>query len=185
MELAAIEVGLRQELGVKSVQDLEGFPSASYSEFLTQYKAGRLQVHTKYDHSAFHVLASSGHRLMHYVLTGSPVLVSLALVLASITQWNFWLLLGVPLAFLGLLFTTPGLMRSFGYGLLLIVGGLALYSYFQGSRTTAYVLSAFAVPNFLADVARQQCDLIIRDAIGKSQIVLVWLYLRGTVVLKN
>jgi len=76
MELAAIEGGLRQELRVKSVQDLEGFPSGSYSEFLTQYRTGRVQVHTKYDHSAFHVLASSGHRLIHYVLTGSPVLVS-------------------------------------------------------------------------------------------------------------
>jgi hypothetical protein len=122
---------------------------------------------------------------MHYVLTWSPFLVSIALILASMIQWNFWLLLGIPLAFLSLVFTTPGLMKKFGYSLLLIAGGVAFYNFFLGSRTTAYIFGAYAVPNFLADVARNQCDLIIRDAIGKSEIVLIWLYLKGTIILKN
>jgi len=185
MELAAIEAALREELLARSVQDLKGFPSINYSEFLTQHRAGRLQVLTRDNPSAFQVLASSGQRIMHYILTGSPVLVSLVLVAASIAQWNFWLLLGVPLAFFGLLFTTPGLMRSFGYALLLVAGGLAVYNWLQGNRTAAYILGTYALPNFLVDVARQQCDMIIREAIGKSEIILVWLYLRGTVVLKK
>ena len=185
MDLAAIEASLRERLPTGSIQNLEGFPSDSYSDFLTQHRAGQLKVLTAYDSGAFQVLASRGRLTMHYILTWSPAVVALALVVSSIAQRNFWLLLGVPLAFFGFFFTTPGLMRRFGYTLLLIVGGSAVYSWFQGNHTAAYILGAYAVPNFLVDVARWQCDTTIREAIGRSEIVLVWLYLKGSVLVKK
>jgi len=122
---------------------------------------------------------------MHYILICSPFLVSFALIVASIAQWNFWLLLGVPLALLGFFFTTPGVMRGFGSWLLVLVVAGAAYNWFYGSRTTAYVLGAYAVSNFLTNVAREQCDMVIRGAVEKSEIVLVWLYLKHTVMLKS
>lgn len=76
-------------------------------------------------------------------------------------------------------------MRSFGYPLLLVIGGSTVYIWFQGNRTAAYVLGAHAAANFLVDVARQQCDMTLREAIGRPEIVLVWLYLKGSVVLKK
>ncbi len=185
MELAALEAALHEKLSVSSVQNLDGFPCGSYSDFLTEHKSGQLQVLTAYDQDAFNAIASGGERIMHYLLTWSPALVSVCVVVASIVQRDFWLLLGVPLAFLGFFLTTPGVMRSFGYPLLLVVSGSAVYSWFQGNRPAAYVLGAYAVSNFLVDAARQQCNLTLREAIGKSELVLVWLYLKGSVVLKR
>lgn len=185
MELIALEAALREKLPTSSVQKIEGFPYDSYSDFLTQHRSNQLQVLTAYDPGAFDALASTSKRMMQYALTWSPALVVIALVVASITQSNFWLLLGIPLAFFGFLLTTPGLMRSFGSLLLLVVGGTVVYSWFQGNRTAAYVLGAYAVSNFLVSVARRQCDMTLREAIGKSEIVLVWLYLKGSVVLKK
>jgi len=44
-------------------------------------------------------------------------------------------------------------MRSFGYPLLLVVGGSTVYIWFQGNRTAVYVLGTHAAANFLVDVA--------------------------------
>lgn len=185
MELTALEATLRERLPTTSVQKLEGFPCGSYSEFLTEHRSGRLRVLTAYDNRAFEAIASGGELVMHYLLTWSPALVSVALVVVSIVQRNFWLLIGVPLAFLGIFLTIPGLMRRLGYPLLLVVAGLAVYNWFQGNRTAAYVLGAYAVVKFFVDVARQQCSTILVEAIGNSEIVLVWLYLKGSVILKK
>jgi hypothetical protein len=185
MQLAALEVALLEKLSLTTVQGIEGFPCSNYSAFLMERQAGRVQVLTRYDPDAFHMLASGIERFMHYLLTSSPILVSMSLVITAIVQRNFWLLLGVPLAILAYLITAPGLMRSFGYRLGFVVAVFAVYSWFQGNRTTAYVLGAYAIASFLVDVARQQCSMILTVAIEKSEIVLVWLCLKGSVVLKK
>src|SRR5437773_10726960 len=113
MELAALEAALREKLPTSSVQKLDGFPCDSYSDFLIQRRSGQLQVLTAYDHGAFEAVASTAERMMHYALTWSPALVAIALVVASISQSNFWLLLGIRLAFLGFLIITPGFVRIF------------------------------------------------------------------------
>jgi hypothetical protein len=185
MDLFEVESVLREKLSVHSVQDLEKFPSDSYSNFLTQHKTGQLRLLTTYDSEAFNLLATRAEMSMHYILTWSPALVSIVLVATSIAQWNFYLLLGIPLALLGFLFTTPGLIRSFGYTLLLIVGGLAVYNWVRGNSTAAYILSAYAASNFLVDVAREQCSLTLIGAVLKSELVLVWLYLKGSLRIKE
>jgi hypothetical protein len=185
MELIALEAALREKLSASSVEKIEGFPCDSYSDFLTQHRSNQLHVLTAYDPGAFDAVASTSERMMQYLLTWSPALVVIALIVVSITQSSFSLLLGIPLAFLGFLLTTPGAMRSFGSLLLLVVSGTAVYSWFQGNRTVAYVLGAYAASNFLGSVARQQCDMALREAIGRSEIVLVWLYLKGSVVIKK
>ena len=185
MDLFDVESFLREKLSVHSVQDLELFPSDSYSSFLAQHKAGRLRLLTTYDSDTFNLLATRAELLLHSILIWSPVLVSVVLVVASIVEWNFCLLLGIPLALLGFLLTTPGLMRSFGYTLLLIFGGLAVYNWIRGNITAAYILSAYATSNFLVDVAREQCSMTVVDAALKSELVLVWLYLKGSIRIKE
>ena len=185
MDMFAIESALREKLPTCFVQDLEGFPSDSYSTFLAQHKTGQLHLLTAYDSDAFNLLATRAELTMHYILTWSPALVSVVLVVASVVQWNFWLLLGIPLALLGLFLTTPGIMRSFGYTLLLIIGGLAVYNWVRGNFTAAYILSAYAVSNFLGDVAREQCSMTLIEATLKSELVLVWLYLKGSIRIRQ
>jgi hypothetical protein len=133
MEWAALEAALREKLPTSSVQKLDGFPCDSYSDFLHNTDPANSRCFTAYDHGAFEAVPSTTERMMHYVLTWSPALVAPALVATALVvapQSNFWLLLGIPLAFSGFLLTTPGLMRSFGYLLLLVIGGSAVYNWF-------------------------------------------------------
>jgi hypothetical protein len=185
MNLAAIESTLRKELPARSVQDIEGFPCGGYSDFLRQRKSGQLRVLTTYDPDAFGVLATPIQLTINLLLSWAPALLSLALLMASFFQWNFWLLLGIPLALLGFLLTTPGLMRSFGYTLLLIAMGLAIYYLVRGNYTAVYILGAFVASNFLGAVVREQCNLILSDAVSRSELVLVWLYLKGSVLVEH
>jgi len=185
MDLFAVESALREKLPNRSVQNLEGFPSNSYSDFLIQHKARQLHLLTAYDPEAFNLLATPAELTIHYILTWSPALFSVVLVVVSVVQWNFWLLLGIPLAFLGLLLSTPGLMKRFGYTLLLILGGLAIYNWVRGNYTAAYILSAYAASNFLVEVAREQCSMTLIDVVLKSELILVWLYLKGSISIKQ
>ncbi len=121
---------------------------------------------------------------MYYGLTWSPVLISAVLVIASFWTGNFWLLGGIPLAFVGMLLSTPAFMKSIGSLVLIVSFIVTVYSWFQGDATTVGVLGAYVAGNYLPSVARTQCDMIIRDAIRRSELVLVWLHMQGSVVIR-
>ncbi len=185
MDQYAIESTLREKLPMLSIQELEGFPADNYTNFIKHYNNGIIHLLTAYDPNAFTLIATRAELIMHYFLTGSPALISVILIVTSIVQGNIWLLLGIPLAFLGFAFTIPGLMRSIGYILLLIVVGLAIYNWFRGFSTVAYILSAYAVSNILVYMARLQCSMTLIDAALKSEIILVWLYMKGSLLIEN
>jgi hypothetical protein len=120
---------------------------------------------------------------MHYALTWSPAWIGVALIALSLIWSNFWLLIGIPLAFLGFLFSNPAFTKTLGGSVLLGAVVLAVFALFRGNYTSALLAGAYGVSNYLTSVARTQCDVIVRRAIQKSELVLVWLYLKRTVVI--
>jgi hypothetical protein len=182
-DLAQIDEALRQKLSIRSVTALEGFPCGSYRDFVERAKNGSLEILTAFNPSAVPCLGSSGERAMYYVLTWSPALVSAVLVILAIMMGEFWLLLGIPLAFLGFLLSTPAFMKSMGSVIAIAALVATVYAWFQGNRMTAIMIGAYLAANYLTSVARTQCDMIIREAIQRSEPVLIWLYLQRSVVL--
>lgn len=183
MELSGINDALRKNLKVHAVEKAEGFPCRSYADFLEQERAGRLHVLTAFDSQAIPALGTAADRAMYYTLTWSPMIVSAILVVLSFMWSNFWLLVGIPLAFFGLFLSTPPFMKTIGSRVLLGCAAFVIFSGFREDWTQAIVAASYALPNYLSSVARTQCDMIIREAIAQSELVLIWLYLKRSVVI--
>ena len=107
MNSSKIESILKTSLPIQTVSQLEDFPFKSYSEFLEAHSSGQAQLLTRFDSEASEVLGTSKQRAFFFFLTNAPILVAIAILILSFILWNFWLLLGIPLAFIGIFFSSP------------------------------------------------------------------------------
>jgi hypothetical protein len=185
MTIDDAEHRLRTTLPIHSVAELEDFPCANYAEFLDANRTGRVEVLTRYDPETVDALGSGGEKFMHYALAWTPALIALALVIFSLILWNFWLLLGIPLAAVGFFFSSPAVMRGFGSPVLLLLGAYFIYSCIKGHQIAAFLSGAYALSNFLAGVSREYCNSIARRVIEQSELLLVWLALKKVVIVRR
>lgn len=185
MDLGPLERALKGELAVSSVEGLEDLPYDSHIELLAALKGGEAALLTAYDPQAFNAIASGGHLLMHYLLTWSPFLVGIGLIVLAFVQGNYLLLLGIPLALAAMAASTPGCMRGSGTLALLAAIGGTLFNWYRGNTILMYLFGAYAIPGFLTNVAREQCAMFLREAAENSEIVFVWLYLKRSIMVQT
>lgn len=179
---ARLEEFFRETLPVYTVGALEGFPSKSYTDFLDAESNGRIEVLAKYDPEALSVLTTGAQRALHYLLASGAFLVLGADVVLAVVLRDPWLFLGAPLALLGFFLSVPGFMRTLGLWLNRGLIALLLYLWYEGARTPPLLVASYLVANFAAHAARHHCRLVFLNGIARSELVLVWLFLRGTVV---
>jgi len=74
------------------------------------------------------------------------MIVSAILVVLSFMWSNFWLLVGIPLAFIGLLLSTPPFMKTLGSRVLLGCAAFVIFSGFRGDWTQAIVAASYEPP---------------------------------------
>jgi hypothetical protein len=184
MTISEAEHRLRATLPIHSVAELEGFPCANYADFLEANRTGRVDVLTRYDPETVDAFGSRGEKFMHYALAWTPALFAVALLVLSFLFWNFWLLLGIPLALFGFLLSSPAFMKGLGSPLLLIVFAYFVYSWIKGQQTATFLSGAYALSNFLTGVSREYCNSIARRVIEQSELLLVWLALRKVIIVR-
>ncbi|MBF0593887.1 MAG: hypothetical protein HQL22_02850 [Candidatus Omnitrophica bacterium] len=182
MTIPELEDLLRDKLTVKSVSGLEKFPCANYAEYLAQDKAGQLDVLTAYDGEVVNILGLPVEKFMHIALSWAWILIALIMLILAFMKWNFFLLIGVPLALLGFMFSSPASMKAFGNTLVLVVTVYCIFSWVKGNQIAALLSGSYALSNYLTCVCRTYCDIVIRRSIDKSELVLVWLVLKRCVV---
>ena len=102
----------------------------------------------------------------------------------SFVLWNFWLLFGIPLAFIGMSFSSPFVMKTFGKGLLIVATLGFLITLVNGYRTTMLLIGAYVVSNYLTHAAREYSQDITLRAVAQSELVLIWLVLKKVVVVR-
>ncbi len=182
MPREGLEAALRKALPVQSVSQLEKFPFKTHAEFIRAMGERRVEVLTAFDSSALVVLANEGEKAIHYVLTWSPFLTAAACLVAAVMLSTVWPLLGVPLTVVGMFLSIPGFMRSVGRwlnrGLLLLL----IYFWYQGSVTSALLVFSYLCPNFLCNLARHHCRAILVRSAAESELILVWLFQKGSLV---
>ena len=184
MNINEIEAMLRAILPGLTVSQLEDFPCTSYREFLDAHRNGKVEVLTRFDGETVDVLGTGAEKFMHYALSWTPFFIAVALLILSFVLWNFWLLVGIPLALLGFFLSSPVAMKSIGSPVLLVVGIYFVYSWIEGHQTATFLSGAYAVSTFLLGVSRKYCDTIARRAIEKSELVLIWLVLKKVVIVR-
>jgi hypothetical protein len=184
MKLAEIENILRVKLPTQTVSQLEGFPCTNYSDFLDARANGRVEVLTRFDIEANEALATGAELLISTILSCAPYVVAAGLLLAAFVLWNFWLLLGIPLALLGMFFSVRFFMRGFGRHLRFLVSIYFVYSSIKGHGTAAFLSGAYAISNYLTCATRRLCDVVVRRSIEKFELVLIWLVLNQVVIVR-
>ena len=178
MTIKEIETKLSKTLPIHSVDQLPQFPYKTYAEFLEGYRRGEVDVLATYYFKALSVLARKGELILSHVLTWAPYIVMMVSVPISFALKNFWILLAIPMAGLGMLIgMIPGLMRAFGNKafLVAVVGFIA--ASIGGNLTAASLFGAYCFSGGLTIVARHQCAFIMRRGALQSELILIWLYL--------
>jgi hypothetical protein len=74
----------------------------------------------------------------------------------------------------------PGFMRSIGRWLNRALAILVIYFWYQGAVTSAFLLLSYLGPNLLCHAARHHCRMVFVKAAAESELVLVWLFRKGT-----
>jgi len=124
---------------------------------------------------------STGEVVMDKILLFSPFLMILLSIILSIFRTQYYLLLGIPLSILGLLLTTPRIMKQ-GFsllGILMIIFLIAGIYYCFKDFVVGFLLLSYSVPNFLLTVNRQLNMQVFEEAIQRSEIVFIYYFLRG------
>lgn len=182
MPTEGLEAALLKALPVHTVGELEKFPFKTYSEFIQAMEQRRVSVLTAFDPGALMALAGSGDKALHYALTWSPFLAAGGCLIAAFMLPSLWLLLGVPLAFVGMFLSIPGFMRSIGLWLNRALAVLVIYFWYQGAVSSALLVLSYLGPNLLCHAARHHCRMVFVRAAAESELVLVWLFQKGTLV---
>lgn len=184
MNIVKAEQKIRESLKVNSVSEVENLPFDSYSEIQELYRQGQLNIGCLLNENVVDNFGTVGQRVMDKVLLASPIIVILASIIMAVVRSQYILLCGIPIALVGMFMTTSAIMRSgkgFGGGVLFLVFVAFVYFCFQHNFTTAFLLGAYWIPNFLLTVSREQNRMIMTDAIMSSELVFLYYFLRGNV----
>lgn len=184
MITSEIEATLRASLPIQTVSQLEDFPYGSYSEFLEAQRSGQVHLRTRFDAETSDVLGTSTEKRVYLFAVNAPVVVAGAILILSFVLWNFWLLLGIPLAFVGLSFSSPFVMKTFGKALLIVSSICFVVSLVAGYHTIMLLIGAYVASNVLTCAAREYSMNIAEKAIAQSELVLIWLVLKKVVIVR-
>jgi len=185
MTIPDVEQELRELNRIIAVENADDIPFSDYSEFLELEKAGKVRIASAYDGDLVFSLGGISEAVMHVLLVWSPALFAIGSVVFAFILSNFWLLVGVPLAFLGFLSSTPAFMKGIGSSIAIVALLYFGYSCITGNYRNAVIVGAYALSNFFVYVAREQCRMIIHRTILKSEPIFVWLYTNRRILIER
>jgi hypothetical protein len=117
-------------------------------------RGGRVEILTAYDAMALAVLGTSGEKAFNNLLTWRPFLTMAVGVVLTIRFRSPSMLLGIPLAFIGMALSIPGFMRTYGIWLNRFLTLLLLYLFFDGRLVSAVLVGSYLLPKVLTHGAR-------------------------------
>lgn len=176
MSVQTIESKIKEIISYTTVAQEDDIPFANYQEFLKMEKEGRLRILSAYDGDMVFALGSRGEIIMHSMLVHTPLVITVATVVLTFVLSNYWLLLGIMLAPLGFVFSSPAVMKGFGSPLLLGLFFYFGYAWYHANWTGTILAGSYSFSNFLTSVAREQCRMIIHRSILESESIFVWLH---------
>jgi len=180
MSLESIEMELREKIGDLSVSEMDDIPFEDYKEFLDLHKSNQIKIGVQYDGDLVNYFGSKCEVIMHFILVWAPLFISIALIVMAILSSNYIIILGIVLALLGFILSSPFLMKGIGYSIEFL-GFIAFIYFCFKNFTAATIIGSYVFSNFFINVAREQCRMIVHETILKSELVFVWLFMRGII----
>jgi hypothetical protein len=179
---------LRESLPVHSVNEiLELQHFESYEIIKEKHRNREIVFGFQLQENVVDNFGSTGEVVMDKILISSPIVMILLSIILAIVQTHYYLFLGIPLSILGLILTTPRIMKQ-GYSLLgiIMINMLIAGIYFCFKDfVIGFLLLSYSVPNFLLTVSRQLNMQVFERAVLESEMVFIYYFLRGECYIKS
>jgi hypothetical protein len=88
------------------------------------------------------------------------------------------------LAFIGIFFSSPFVMKTFGKPLLIVSSICLVISLIKGFQTATLLIGTYVVSNYLTYYAREYSQDITLHATIQSELILIWLVLKKVVIVR-
>ncbi len=173
---------MRESLPVHSINEILELQYFENYEIIKQkHKNREIVFGFQLQENVVNNFGSTGEIVMDKILLFSPIVMILLSIVFAIFRAQYYLFFGIPLSLLGLLLTTPRIMKqgSSLLGIIMITLLIAGIYYCFKDFIIGFLLLSYSVPNFLVTVNRQLNMQVFEEAILKSEIVFIYYFLRG------
>jgi len=180
--LLRIEENIKETFGIKSINDiptLNDFKDFSQIQRLHMQKA--LKFNFKLQENIVNNFGSTSQIILEKFLYFSPIIMIILTIVIAIIRSNYVLLCGIPLTILGVLLTTPKIMKQ-GYSLAgiimlsIVILGICIIPF---NFSWGFLLLCYGIPNFFLTVNRELNIIVFEEAIFLSEFVFIYYFLRS------
>jgi len=179
---------LEESLSVHSINEIPELQNfKSYDDIKDKHNKRELLFGLQLQENVVANFGSTGEVLLDKLLLLSPFVMILLSIIFSIYQEHYYLLFGIPLSILGLILTSPSIMKQGSSFLGIVMITLLIFGIYSAFNdfSTGFLLLCYSVPNFLLTVNRQLNMQVFEKAILSSEIVFIYYFLRGECNIKN
>lgn len=177
---------LKKDLKFHKIEEIEGV-DMTYDEFKDLYNSSDLKIGYKLSESVVDVFGNSTQKFLDKILLSSPIILGAISIFLSFYYSDFGYLIGIGTAILGLIMSTPAIMKGgkgFGGLILIIAFGISIY-YYNDNFKLFFLIASYWIVNFLLTVNRELNRQIMEEAIFSSELVFIYYYLRGEFFIKR
>ena len=170
---------------INQIPELDYF--TNYAELKSKHVKKEITFGYQLQENIIDNFGSTLEILLEKILLSSPVIMILLSVFFAFTKSQYHFLIGIPLSILGLLLTTPSIMKS-GSSLMGVICVTLLISGIQISLNNfqlGFLILSFSIPNFLLTVNRQLNVQVFERAILYSEIIFCYYFQRGDCFIKR
>lgn len=169
---------------ISEVQELVKFKH--FNDIVLLHKQKKIVFGFIYNENILTLFGSKIEKILDNIALFSPFIMGVISVYLSIKSSNYILLIGIILAFSGLLLSSLSSKNNganiFG---ILMVATIVLGCYFYKEKfNVSFLLLSFGIPNFLLTANRVMTMMILEKVILKSEIIFIYYFLRKEVSIK-
>lgn len=180
-----LEFQLKRKLKWKTIKEIPDFPFTDFADVRKSVNSREYTIGIDFDVS--NNLARWLYGRMYsftaatFLLT--PVYFTVALIIGSIIWKDYWLLIGIPLTFIG--FALGSVYRNRSKLVTLTLISILIYSLWSGFGTIALLVLVFLIPRWLNNfISYHNQDKLIEVALN-SEITFIGLYQLGQLGIKE
>jgi len=170
-----LEKDLIETMSVSKVSDIPELPFNSLKDVKTALKNKKLQIAVEYDADNMEYYSTRSQYFIHSTLIFTPYIFMILSTTVAILTKQWVILIGIPLAFLGQLSSSPyfkirGTVSGLG-GMILVI------TLFLGWQWVIISGSLF-FPLFFTMIAREQYTHLMNDIAFRSEIIFCYFVLK-------
>ncbi len=188
MRIKELEQHIEGKLKWDKVDKIPDFPANNFQEVHQLVKSGKYTVGVNYTTSNELARWLYGNMYGWYflLLASTPFIAIIVSIILAITLSNFWLLLGIPLGFIGQFTSNPyNPSRGFFNTLVYILFIVMLWALISGNETLAYIISFYVVPFRINSYLYYHNQDKLKEIALKNETVFIYLYQGGQLGLRD